>query len=55
MIQRLTELWDLVVLLWDLAVLVFAPATVVLGLLVTLMLLEEWVQRIKQRGGRDAG
>jgi len=49
MIQRLTarELWDLVVL-------VFAPATVVLGLLVTLMLLEEWVQRITQRlGGND--
>ena len=48
MMQRLTELWDLVVL-------VFAPATMVLGLLVTLMLLEECVQRIKQRGGRDAG
>ena len=49
MIQRLTarELWDLVVL-------VFAPATAVLGLLVTLMVLEEWVQRITQRGGRDA-
>jgi len=48
MIQRLTarELWDLVVL-------VFAPATMVLGLLVTLMLLEEWVQRITQRGERD--
>ena len=46
MIQRLTarELWDLVVL-------VFAPATVVLGLLVTLMILEEWVQR--QRGDPD--
>ena len=46
MMQRLSarELWDLVVL-------VFAPATVVLGLLVTLMILEEWVQR--QRGGYD--
>ena len=49
MIQRLTarELWDLVVL-------VFAPATMVLGLLVTLEALEKWVQRITQRGGRDA-
>ena len=45
MIQRLTELLDLVVL-------VFAPTAVVLVLLVTLMILEEWVQR--QRGGRDA-
>jgi len=48
MMQRLTELWDLVVL-------VFAPATVVLGLLVTLMVAEEWVQRITQRGGYDEG
>jgi len=46
MMQRLTELWDLVVL-------VFAPAAVVLGLLVTLMVAEEWVQRITQRGGYD--
>jgi len=46
MMQRLTELLDLVVL-------VFAPVTVVLGLLVTLMILEEWVQR--QRGGCDEG
>jgi len=46
MMQRLTarELWDLVVL-------VFAPATVVLGLLVAMMLLQEWVQR--QRGDPD--
>ena len=44
MTQQLTELWDLVVL-------VFAPATMVLGLLVTLEALEKWVQR--QRGGRD--
>ena len=44
MMQRLTELWNLVVL-------VFAPTAVVLGLLVTLMILEEWVQR--QRGGYD--
>ena len=44
MMQRLTELLDLVVL-------VFAPVTVVLGLLVTLMILEEWVQR--QRGDPD--
>ena len=49
MVQRLTarELWDLVVL-------VFAPTAVVLGLLVTLMVLEEWVQRITQRGDYDA-
>ena len=47
MVQRLNELWDLVVL-------VFAPATVVLGLLVALMVAEEWVQRITQRGGPDA-
>ena len=46
MMQRLTELWNLVVL-------VFAPATVVLGLLVTLMILEEWVQRIRAGGDYD--
>jgi len=47
MIQRLTELLDLVVL-------VFAPTAVVLVLLVTLMILEEWAQRITQRGDPDA-